>query len=378
MRQLILLLAVLYLNIACSNPKTKEMTATPSYSFLIGTYTDHETQGINLMTFNPGDKLITIKTLAQGVNNPSFVIADKEGKVVYSIEESGGVTGGSVLVLSLSETHDDMKGIDTVPSYGDDPCYLALSPQEDFLVAGNYSGGNLSIYRIHPDHTLKHLQTIQHQGSSINKDRQEKAHVHSTVFSPDGKHLLVADLGTDRIYTYAFDPSLQKPLSPVTEYPVTPGDGPRHIVFSPEGDEVAVIHELTAVVELFGFKEGELLSKQRLSMVAEDFEGELGAAEIRFSPDGQNLYASNRGDANTLSVFSKTGSGEWIMAQQINSGGKTPRNFNLTSDGNYLLAANQASDNIIIFERDKETGLLTPTDLKVGVNKPVYIHQLIN
>ncbi len=39
--------------------------------------------------------------------------------------------------------------------------------------------------------------------------------------------------------------------------------------------------------------------------------------------------------------------------------GKQPRNFNFDRKENYLLVANQATDDIIIFNRDKKTGLLT-------------------
>ena len=53
-----------------------------------------------------------------------------------------------------------------------------------------------------------------------------------------------------------------------------------------------------------------------------------------------------------------------------------PRNFNLSSDGKYLFAAHQASNDIVVFERDQFTGKLTPTPWKAEVNKPVYLFRL--
>ena len=53
--------------------------------------------------------------------------------------------------------------------------------------------------------------------------------------------------------------------------------------------------------------------------------------------------------------------------------GKTPRNFNFDPSGNFLLAANQNSDDVVIFKRDKQTGLLTDTGKKIEVGNPVCI-----
>jgi 6-phosphogluconolactonase len=64
--------------------------------------------------------------------------------------------------------------------------------------------------------------------------------------------------------------------------------------------------------------------------------------------------------------------------QVIASGGIMPRNFNLTADGKYLVCAHQGSNDIVIFERASDSGILTPTNWKVAVNKPVYIFPLRN
>jgi 6-phosphogluconolactonase (cycloisomerase 2 family) len=198
------------------------------------------------------------------------------------------------------------------------------------------------------------------------------------VFSPDGKHLIVADLGTDKIYTYSIDSSKEKPLELVSEYEVIKGDGPRHLTFSSDGKTVFAVQELTANLEIFDFLGGKLSSRQRLSMLEEDFQGGVGAAEVRLSPNGENVYVSNRGEANTISVFGKDQSGNYALMQVVSSGGLMPRNFNLTSDGKYLLCAHQASNDIVVFERNTDSGLLSPTAWKVAVHKPVYLFPLEN
>ncbi|MEB2779748.1 lactonase family protein [Algoriphagus sp. C2-6-M1] len=377
MKQPLLLAALLAIFFACTTEKTTEMTETPiTYSFLVGTYTDQLSQGINQLDFTPSENRLEVRTIFPGIQNPSFVVANAAGDKVFTLEEIDNVPGGNIISLSRSSEDQTLSKLSELPSFGDHPCYIALSPNEEFLTVANYSGGSLSAYKIAGNAGLTHLQTIQHEGSSINQARQSAPHVHSTVFSPDGKFLLVADLGTDQVYVYDFDQNATEPLTLNNAFAVTPGDGPRHLVFSGDGKEILLVEEMTAMLDIFSFDAGKITPKQRISLVTEGFEGDIGAAEVRLSSDGENIYVSNRGDANTISVISKKASGKYEFTQQISSGGIMPRNFNLTADGKFLLAAHQASDDVVVFERDVETGTLTQTDWKVGVHSPVYLFRL--
>lgn len=365
------------MSLACKNPETETLiNSEKTYSFLVGTYTDSEEQGINILKFNPSENQFEVTLLAPDVQNPSFVIGSKDGKKVFALEESAGISGGDVLSFDLNLEKDSLELIDKVSSFGDHPCYLGLSPDEKLLTVGNYSGGNLSVYQIDSEGHLTHKQTIQHQGKGTNPDRQEGPHVHSTVFSPDGKRLLVADLGTNKIYDYQVSAETDAPLTLKTELDLTPGDGPRHLKFSADGNTVFLVQEMSAMLEIYDFQNDEFTLKQRLSLLEEGFSGSVGAAEVRVSQDGKNVYASNRGEANTISVFRINDSGEFSRVQNINSGGNMPRNFNLTRDGKYLISANQASNDIVVFEINDQDGTLTQTDWKVEVNKPVYLFEL--
>ena len=130
------------------------------------------------------------------------------------------------------------------------------------------------------------------------------------------------------------------------------------------------------MLEVFDFSDGKLDSKQRLPLTSPDFHKNVGAAEVRVSNDGNHLYASNRGDANTLSVFAKQENGQFQHISHIPSGGIMPRNFNLTPDGKYLITAHQESHDVAVFERDQKTGKLTPTPWTTKAHKPVYLFAL--
>jgi 6-phosphogluconolactonase len=94
---------------------------------------------------------------------------------------------------------------------------------------------------------------------------------------------------------------------------------------------------------------------------------------MKISADGKFLYATNRGDANTIATFSVEKDGELKKIANLSVKGKGPRNFNLSPDGKYLLVANQYTNNIVLFSRDAKTGLLTDTGKEIAVPAPVCI-----
>ncbi|MDT4877380.1 6-phosphogluconolactonase [compost metagenome] len=66
-------------------------------------------------------------------------------------------------------------------------------------------------------------------------------------------------------------------------------------------------------------------------------------------------------------------SGKISLADHTPAGGKVPRNFAVSPDGKYILVANQDTDNVVIFERNPETGLLRATGTEIQVSMPVCV-----
>lgn len=357
-----------------SESQTNSMTM---YTFLVGTYPDRPQEGIYRLTFDPVQEKLHTEILFDSIQNPSFVIADASGQRIFAVEETEGELGGQV--ISYAQNSEGVwTQLSKVSSKGGSPCYLALSPDEKHLTVGNYSGGNFSLYRVSESGNLTHLQTINHSGNSVNKARQEAAHVHSTVFSPDGTHLLVSDLGTDEIRVYRFDPNEATPLTLDQVLAVSPGDGPRHLVFSPNGSEIAALQELSGAINIYSYTNHKYSLTSRISYLESGFDGAIGGAEVRYSPDGKFLLASNRGDANSLTVFAKNAKQDYEQVQVINSGGKGPRNFAMTADGKYLLAAQQGSNEVVVFRRDLDSGRLEQIPARASITKPVYLFELSN
>lgn len=350
-----------------------------SYLF-VGTYTNTGSKGIYVYRFNADSGKAEFVSNTDSIANPSYLVPSPDGKFLYSVSETGGQRKGSVQAFAFDAESGKLSPINQQLSGGDGPCYVTITKDGKWVIVGNYSGGSLSLLPVAADGSLQpYQQTIQHTGSSVNKNRQEKPHVHSTILSPDEKFLFTPDLGLDKVMIYSFSPASKNPLAPAAQpfAKTEGGSGPRHFTFHPNKKWAYVIEELTGTVTAFTYNNGKLTYLQRLAAHPQDFRGTIGSADIHVSPDGKFLYASNRGDENTITIFSVNGrTGKLTVKGYQPTLGKTPRNFMIDKTGNYLLVANQETNNIVIFKRDKGSGLLQATGNGIEVPKPVCLKMM--
>jgi 6-phosphogluconolactonase len=355
---------------------TMAQTPKKEYNLLIGTYTNEsKTNGIHVYRFDTQTGEFSEKSKTTEVVNPSYLAVSRDRKNVYAVSEVAESKGG-VYAFSFDPKTGKLIPLNNTLSGGDHPCYVSVDDKKKCVVVGNYSSGTLSAIRVKDDGSFNtDIQTVRHEGGSVNKSQQEKPHVHATVLSPDNKYLFVPDLGGDKVYSYRLDVTNAKPLTPNTPpyVAVKVGSGPRHLIFHPNGKLAFLITELDASITAYDYKNGKLEAKQTITMLSPDFKGDVGAADIHLSPDGNFLYGSNRGDANEIVIYSLDKSSKLTYAGRQSTLGKTPRNFEIDPTGNFLLAANQNSNDVIIFKRDLRTGLLTDTGKKIVLDKPVCV-----
>jgi 6-phosphogluconolactonase len=364
MKKIFLVVAFLY---TCS-------VHAQEFNLLIGTYTSGKSEGLSVYKFNglTGDAVLssTIKT-----SNPSFLTVSPDQKFVYAVNED---KPGSVSSFSFDKVSGKLKEINKQSSGGDHPCYITIDKTGKWVIVGNYSSGTVAVLAVKKDGSLDSAkQIIEHTGYSVNSERQTEPHVHATVLSKENNFLMVPDLGIDKIMIYPFNAKTGRLDEANAGFvPSEPGAGPRHFDFHPSGKFGYLMEELTGTVSVYNYykKNGALEQVQTISAIPVDFMGAIGSADIHVSPDGKFLYCSNRGESNNIGIFSvdkKTGRLRLIGHQSVL--GKTPRNFNFDPSGNFLLVANQNSDEIVIFKRDKDTGLLSDTGKRIAVGNPVCI-----
>lgn len=346
----------------------------------IGTYTNGQSKGIYVYRFNTttgtGSEVSTIYA-----KNPSYLSISPDGKHVYATDEEE--KSGEVGAYAFEPATGKLAFLNAQSSMGTCPCYVSEDKSGHWVFVANYCSGSLAALPVNSDGSLAPaVQTIQHFGKGFDTARQESAHVHSTIFSPDEKYLLAADLGTDREHVYLFNAGgplpLKEPQDSVAS--LKAGTGPRHIAFHPLKQDVYILGELSGTVDAFHFdaKDGKLSHFQRIRTTPESFTGFPGSADIHISADGKFLYATNRGTSNTIAVFEISEDGKLSEKQIISVNGKHPRNFVIDPTGHFLLVANRDTDNIVIFAIDPVTGLLKSTGKEISIPNPVCLKFLVN
>lgn len=376
MKKLLLIVSFLFPVLSYAQSK-KPVPST--YDVLIGTYTNGTSKGIYVYRlYEETGKLSYLNEFTNvddtAFTNPSYLCVSNNNKFVYAVNEN---TKGGVTALTFNANTGKMKFINNQPSQGADPCYVAVDKDQKNIFIANYSSGSLAVLPVNKDGSLSPAsQVIQDAGTGPVKDRQEGPHVHMAALSPNEKFLLYNDLGTDKINIERYHASKPQPLSPADPafVSVAPGNGPRHIVFSADGKHAYLIQEIGGFINAYNYDNGKLTQIQSLDMKLPAFGGNIGSAAIKISPDGRFLYASNRGNANEIVVYSiNADNGQLTYVSRSSTLGKGPRDFSIDPQGKFLIVANQNSDSIYVYRLDKKTGSLTGVVSNLNIGNPVCL-----
>ncbi len=335
---------------------------------LIGTYTpkpaEHgagASRGIYHATFDDATGQFNVEGLAAETSSPAFLA--QAGEFVYAVNEQ---EKGQVSAFCLRE--DGLEFVNAVPTGGVYPCHLAMSA--DWLAVANYGSGNLATFDISDGALGDRIDFAQHTGSGPNPQRQTRAHAHQTYLTSAG--MLVPDLGSDRLYRYRVDAKGTFVGEPsVTQF--APGAGPRHVESHPTLPILYLINELGNTINVLGGDAGALTVQQSVSTLPEDFEGKSTTAEIAVSADGRFVYGSNRGHDSIVS-FAVDDTGRLSEPRHVSTGGSHPRHFAIDPSDQWLLVANQNSNNVVVFAL--QNGRPTDVVCESSAPKPVCLHFL--
>jgi 6-phosphogluconolactonase len=361
----------------CVQRETKEL-------IIVGTFDGGGSEGLYVFSFdreNLGFELL--QTISDRLA-PSFQAVHPKMPVVYSASrspisaDSEHQTIGAYRVDKITGT---LSLINEQSAMGTSPAHVSVDPLGSFVYVSNYTSGNVSMYPIRDDGGLDAASdVVQHLGSSINPSRQQNAHAHAADPSPDGSFVYVSDLGMDKIMIYEVDRQ-QKKLSPASTpwFENTPGAGPRHMSFRPDGAYAYSAEELTSTIAVLRVDKntGALQQVQRVSMLPDDFDGSNTAADIHVSPDGKFLYASNRGHDSIVIFAIDESSGELSLAGHESAIGQHPRNFMIDKSGELVFVANRDSNHMVVFRRDPATGSLNYTNTELIVPLAVCVTQMV-
>ena len=314
---------------------------------LFGTYTRRVSKGIYEAALNTETGELQDAKLVAEVGSPTYLALSK-ANTLYAVDKNGDQ--GGLAVLNFAD--DTATLTQEVLAEGASPAYVAVDEARQLLYSGNYHKGTLEVFAIAADGSLTLTDSFQSEGSGP-RPEQGSSHVHWNNLTPDNR-VAVVDLGADKVLT--FDVSDAGKLTLGAEA----GFGPRHLRFSPDGQYAYLLGELSSQLSVLKYNaDGSFTHLQTVATIPADWTEHNGGAAIYLSNDGKFVYTSNRGH-NSIAVFAVKDNGASVAhIQWISTEGDFPRDFALSPDDAFLVAANQNTDNVTVYRRDAVTGELT-------------------
>lgn len=326
----------------------------------------------------------TLKPLRRtpGIGQPFFMAISPNGQFLYAIDtdQFGGDEDEFVAAYAIADDTAELTRMNRQSARGTASCYLDVDATGQSVLVANYASGSVAALPTRQDGSLEEAASfIQHVGSSVDPQRQGGPFAHSIVISPDNHFALAADLGIDQVLIYRLDPATSQLVAndaqPFVSLP--PGSGPRHLTFDPSGERVYVVNELANTVTLFDYAAdaGTLTLQQTIATLPEDFVGTSHCADLKITPDGRFLYATNRGH-DSIATYRLAANGRLSLVGIEPSLGGGPQNLLITPDGRWLLCANMTGNNLMVFGIDSKTGELSANGDSISIPMPACIRWL--
>ncbi len=274
--------------------------------------------------------------VATEANNPGFVAISPDQKSVYaSLEADGGAVGA----YAVQPDHS-LRLLNTQPTDGKGTCHVWITATGGHVFTADYTSGTIACFPVQPDGSLGGKTAfLKLEGSGPDPKRQTTPHAHGVYTSADGRFVYVCDLGTDKVWSYHFDPA-KGTLSP-TDPPagITPRAAAR--ATSPCIQTVRFAYannEMGLSVTAFARdpQTGILTALQTLPTQPDGADTEdVSTSEILCHPTGKWLYVSNR-RADTIAVYAIGEDGLLTYVQTATAEVKIPRGWASTRRENGL------------------------------------------
>jgi len=296
--------------IAAAHAEPPRQGAATKTRVYISSYTEQGHDGIYLAELDSGTGELKLVGLATEGKKISFLALHPHHKYLYASCEVDGYpesNGGAIAAYQIDPASGKLTLLNHQSSTGVGPHHLSLDREGKNALVANYFGGSVAVLPIGADGRLgPATSSVQHHGSSVHKVRQTGPHPHAINVDPTNGFAFVPDLGLDKVLVYRFDSAAGKltPNDPGAAA-FSPGAGPRHIAFHPNGRIAYVINELNSTVSVLRYecKLRVLWRIEDVSTLPAGATGDNLTGEIMVHPHGGFLYASNRGH-DSIAVFS--------------------------------------------------------------------------
>lgn len=327
------------------------------------------------------------------LQNPIYMALTRDCTRLYSAAGSPafGPRGRDGGLVAFAVKDDRLEFVNEIPTGWTTPCHVALDPQEKALVYAEYSCGTAGFANLNADGSIDTAYAgrpgeidprfqVRHVGDGPNKPRQDAAHCHCSIVTPDSRYQMVVDLTLDQVKAYDFANRAQgmKEVVSATIRTQPLGAGPRHVVFHPNGKFMFVIFELGNLVASYRYTGAgfTFVCQHPLMHEAKGMEG-CKAAAIKVSEDGTQLFCSNRDISqqgyDSISVFNiDPATGELTFVNNAKFAGSFPRDFEFMPGGKFCLVGLKMSSCVASYAYDKVHGTFTEVQRFENIFRPLY------
>ena len=344
--------------------------------------------GIHVFSMNPSNGVLTPIRIVAANNNPSWLAFDPQKKFLYSTNEETGPRNrpGSVTAYKINAESGDLTMLNAASSEGAGPAHLSVDPSGKFVLVANYAGGNVAVLPINSNGSVGAATDVKDTASACSPrcatgplhaakgpsgsfaiSGHDAPHAHMVQTDPSGNFAIANDVGIDRTVIWRFDRANGKLLDPKT-VPSSPGAGPRHFVFHPNGRWFYSLNEESSTIATMSYDSGvgELTPVDEISTLPAGFAGTSFPSEVVITGDGKFVYALNRLH-DSIAIFAVGANGKLKLTGEVWTQSDYPRNCSIDPTGNFLFVCHNKSDNITSFRIKRATGKLTFTGQYVAV-----------
>ncbi len=299
---------------------------------------------LSTWNFNQETRLLTaldddssarrITWVAKHPDTDVFYTTSDQTLRAYSIDEAGTITFQTDAGVNPGGTHVD------------------IDKSGRWAIIASYNEGSVEVVSLD--------ETTKLPGSRVQllDDANFCIRAHQVRVSDDNKHVYVPCLGHDHIRSLELD-SDTGTLARTTPGRTPDGAGPRHMDFHPTLDFAYVLNENSSSITRFAINGGVLSSPVTTTTLPSGTTDSSASSDIHISQDGKFLYAVNRQPLHQIAVFKIDVDGGLTLVEHVPGEGEHSRSFAISPDGKSLLMGNTNSSNLVIFERDPNTGKLT-------------------
>lgn len=329
-----------------------------------------ENECIKVYIFDQNEGTATYVSGVSGISNPTFIYPSPDHKLVYAVGEDQAPDIPSANTLAFDAEKGVLTLLNSQVNQGDSPCNIILSPDGQWVYTSNYFGGNINEYHVDAQGLLEPGRLVAFEGSSVDPERQTHPYIHAANFTRDGKFLLIDDLGTDRIHIFPTPGPVS--LDDMRDLEVPAGVGPRHLCFNEDGSRAYLLGELSGDVVTIAY-DAETSDFKVIQTLRCDSLNAGGSADVHISPDGKFVYTSHRLKGDGISILAVNPEDGTLTKVGYQDTGIHPRNFAISPNGKFLLVACRDTNEVQIFARDAETGLLANTGNKIEMESPMCV-----